>query len=87
MAMYEPNFLLDDYGASRSQEPVSDEFKSDYWDHVKVALREVFAADEALAAPLREIIDRTTAELQTAFYDVEPFAVAVDLSKALYRCQ
>jgi hypothetical protein len=85
--MPESNLVQAEYGASGSRQSLSDEFKTDFWEHVKRALREVFAADDALVAPLRAAVDRTAPEMQSDFYDVEPFAVAVDLSKALYRQQ
>jgi hypothetical protein len=64
---------------------LSDTMKADFWGAVKRILREVFAADEKRVDRLRTAMDGAPSEIQRTFYDLEPFAVAVDLSKELHR--
>jgi hypothetical protein len=62
----------------------NDELAAAYWRGVGQALREVFGADETLAEPLQERVERAAPEVQEVFYATPPSAIAGDLAKALY---
>jgi hypothetical protein len=71
------------YRIIRPDEPLSPEFRDQYWRHVREALREVFQADETKADQARERLEDLEARgrgPQTIFYHADPLAVAADLA-------
>ncbi|MDB5407092.1 MAG: hypothetical protein JWL84_2004 [Rhodospirillales bacterium] len=81
------NSTVESDGLVRSAETLGDAFKNQYWAGVERALREIFGADEGLAAGLHEKVDRAPLNAQVVFYDASPFAIAADLAQARYLRQ
>jgi hypothetical protein len=69
-----------DYWVLRPDEPLPEEFVSDYWERVSRTLVEVFHSDGGRAAALRQKVRAAPLETQAAFYHADPLEVAADLA-------
>ncbi len=68
------------YRVIRPDQPLSPEFRDEYWLRVKDTLRKVFGKGGRCAEEARKKLEKLEQQSQTIFYHAEPLEVAADLA-------